>query len=75
MRGLDTNVLARFLLRDDEAQFRCADRFVAQAADDGAALRFDVVVLCEFVWVLRAACSATVTFDRKLHASAGFAAI
>lgn len=54
MRGLDTDVLARFLLRDDEAQFRRAERVVDAAAAGGEALRLDVMVLCELVWVLRA---------------------
>lgn len=53
MRGLDTNVIARFLLRDDAAQFRRAERLVAALAADGEAIHLDVIVLCELVWVLR----------------------
>ncbi|QQR72174.1 MAG: type II toxin-antitoxin system VapC family toxin [Holophagales bacterium] len=53
MRGLDTNVLARFLLRDDAAQFRRAERLVAALATDGEAIHLDVIVLCELAWVLR----------------------
>ena len=53
MRGLDTNVLVRFLVRDDEAQFQRAARLIDElsAADEEA--RLDLIVLCELVWVLR----------------------
>lgn len=50
MTGLDTNVLLRYLLRDDAAQATRADREIERAE------RFliDVIVLCELVWVLDA---------------------
>lgn len=53
MRGLDANVLVRFLLRDDEAQFRRAAKILEtlSRADEGA--RIDSIVLCELVWVLK----------------------
>lgn len=52
MIGLDTNVLLRFLIRDDPAQTRRADRLVAEecSADDPAYV--NRVALCELVWVL-----------------------
>jgi predicted nucleic-acid-binding protein len=46
--GLDTNVLARFLLDDDAAQSARARR----AIQDGDAFYVDSAVLCELVWVL-----------------------
>lgn len=48
MTGLDTNVLARFLLDDDAAQSARA----RQAIKDGDAFYVDSAVLCELVWVL-----------------------
>lgn len=52
MIALDTNVLLRFLLRDDEAQFTTVHRVVRQARRDGVALYVADVVLCEVAWVL-----------------------
>jgi predicted nucleic-acid-binding protein len=48
--GLDTNVLLRYLLRDDPGQAARADRELER--DE----RFlvDAIVLCELVWVLEA---------------------
>jgi predicted nucleic-acid-binding protein len=48
--GLDTNVLARYLVRDDAAQAARADREI----EGGERLLFDGIVLCELVWVLEA---------------------
>ena len=50
MIGLDTNVLVRYLVRDDAAQAARADRELER--DE----RFfiDSIVLCELVWVLEA---------------------
>ena len=53
MKGLDTNVLVRFLTRDDAAQAGHAERKIAALARRGEAMRIDIVVLCELVWVLR----------------------
>ena len=52
MRGLDTNVLLRLLLRDDEAQANAADRFVETACSAEAPCLINRVVLVEAVWVL-----------------------
>lgn len=48
MTGLDTNVLLRYVLRDDPAQAARADRELERKE------RFliDGIVLCELVWVL-----------------------
>ena len=55
MIGLDTNVLVRYVTQDDAGQARRVDAVVERAIDNRTALHIDDVVLCEFVWVLRAA--------------------
>lgn len=55
MKGIDTNVLARYLTQDDAAQARAVDELIRKSADEGESLHIDDVVLCELVWVLRAA--------------------
>ncbi len=52
MTALDTNVLLRFLVGDDEAQSQRAHLLVAQAVAAGESLFVSEVVLCEVVWVL-----------------------
>lgn len=54
MKGVDTNVLVRFLVRDDERQYRRAAAALAALAEAGEEIRIDSIVLCELVWVLRA---------------------
>jgi predicted nucleic-acid-binding protein len=53
--GVDTNVLVRYLTQDDAAQARKVDALVAAAIEGGDRLHVDDIVLCEVVWVLRAA--------------------
>lgn len=53
MKGLDTNVLVRFLVRDDEAQWEIADRYINQAFQANETCLINNVVLCEVLWVLR----------------------
>jgi predicted nucleic-acid-binding protein len=52
MRGVDTNVLVRFLVRDDPEQARKAAEFlmVECSAEDPGLVNH--IVLCELVWVL-----------------------
>ena len=57
MIALDTNVIARYLLRDDPAQFRQAAETI-EAAVDGDGCFLPLVVLCELVWVLRSCVKA-----------------
>jgi predicted nucleic-acid-binding protein len=52
MIALDTNVLVRFLVEDDESQTAKATALFEQAIADGTALFISDVVLCETVWVL-----------------------
>jgi predicted nucleic-acid-binding protein len=53
MIGLDTNVLVRYLTRDDPAQYAKAAGFIAAATDRGEQFVVNTGVLCELVWVLR----------------------
>lgn len=55
MRGLDTNVLVRYLTQDNAGQARAVEALVAEALAEGERLHVDDVVLCELVWVLRGA--------------------
>jgi predicted nucleic-acid-binding protein len=51
--AIDTNVLVRLVVADDEAQLAIVRRLIDRAAADGARLHVPTVVLCETVWVLR----------------------
>jgi predicted nucleic-acid-binding protein len=53
VKGVDTNVLVRYLVKDDAAQYRAAAAFFERGGEPGA-VRVDAIVLCELVWVLRA---------------------
>jgi predicted nucleic-acid-binding protein len=47
--GLDTNVLVRYLTRDDESQWQQASEVI----ESGQLCFIANIVLCELVWVLR----------------------
>lgn len=53
MNGLDTNVLLRLLLRDDDVQSAAADRFVRTASSAEDPCLINRIVLVEAVWVLQ----------------------
>ncbi len=53
MIGLDTNVLVRYLTRDDEAQWRIATDLISGTVEAGETCLINNIVLCELVWVLR----------------------
>ena len=53
MIGLDTNVLVRFLVRDDEEQFERARKLVRRQVQDGQPVHVSLLVLLETEWVLR----------------------
>lgn len=55
MRGLDTNVLVRYLTRDDEAQWHQAEQYINAALEADETCFISTIVLCEVVWVLRSA--------------------
>jgi predicted nucleic-acid-binding protein len=54
MIGLDTNVLARYFVRDDAAQHQRAARLIERECRPDAPGRIALVTLCELVWVLTA---------------------
>jgi predicted nucleic-acid-binding protein len=51
--ALDTNVLVRLLVRDDEAQFEAVKRLVDKSAGEDAPILILLCVLMETEWVLR----------------------
>jgi predicted nucleic-acid-binding protein len=51
--ALDTNVLVRLLVRDDEVQFKAAKRLVDQAASADQPILIVLCALLETEWVLR----------------------
>ena len=53
MIGIDTNVLVRFLVRDDQAQFERARRLIKRETQSGEPVLISLVVLLETEWVLR----------------------
>jgi predicted nucleic-acid-binding protein len=52
MKGVDTNILVRYITRDDPGQERAASRFLDLARTRGEPIFVNVIVLCELVWVL-----------------------
>jgi len=52
MIALDTNVLVRFLVEDDEKQSQKATRLIRNAQKRGEPLFISDIVMCEVVWVL-----------------------
>jgi predicted nucleic-acid-binding protein len=57
--ALDTNVLVRYLLLDDETQSPRAAALINGSAARGEKMFVSHVVLCEVTWVLRTAASLT----------------
>lgn len=55
MKGVDTNVLVRYLTGDDPGQSASAVRVIDDALDHGELLFVSAVVMCELVWVLETA--------------------
>jgi predicted nucleic-acid-binding protein len=55
MIGLDSNVLVRFLVKDDEKQSRKAKKLIEGVVAQGEQLFISDVVMCETVWVLSSA--------------------
>jgi len=52
--GLDTNILVRFLTRDDPNQAARSRRAIERAAREQISCCISAIVLCELVWVLKA---------------------
>ena len=55
MKGLDTNVLVRYIVQDDKTQSRAASSFIRNASLTGESFFINCIVLCELVWVLESA--------------------
>jgi len=53
MLGVDTNVLVRFLVRDDEVQFEKARKLIKREVAAGRRVFVSQLVLLETEWVLR----------------------
>jgi predicted nucleic-acid-binding protein len=53
MLGLDTNVLIRFLVADDLAQFERAQRLIRRESSNSEPVFISLLVLLETEWVLR----------------------
>ncbi len=52
MIGLDTNVVIRYLVQDDEAQAKKATQFIEQSLSTDSPGYINHIVLCEIGWVL-----------------------
>ena len=53
MLGVDTNVLVRFLTRDDQSQYDKARRLIDREVAKGEPVLVSLLVLLETEWVLR----------------------
>jgi predicted nucleic-acid-binding protein len=53
MLGVDTNVLVRFLVRDDQPQYEKARRLIDREVAKGEPVMVNLLVLLETEWVLR----------------------
>lgn len=53
MLGIDTNVLVRYLVKDDEAQFEKAQKLIKREVAAGRRVFIGQLVLLETEWVLR----------------------
>lgn len=53
MPALDTNILVRFIVQDDAAQFAAAKRLISRCVAEGSTLFMPVTVTIELEWVLR----------------------
>jgi predicted nucleic-acid-binding protein len=53
MAALDTNVLVRFLVKDDAKQYALAERLIRSALRAGQSLFVPVTVFLELEWALR----------------------
>jgi predicted nucleic-acid-binding protein len=61
MLGIDTNVLVRFLVRDDQTQFEKARKLLKREVSNGRRVFINQLVLLEAEWVLRSRYGLTKT--------------
>jgi predicted nucleic-acid-binding protein len=59
MTGIDTNVLVRYITRDDPEQYRAAKSFLESDCTQEEPGYVNVIVLCELAWVLDGVHDAT----------------
>ena len=52
MIGLDTNLLIRYLTKDDTSQYTKVKRLIEEAVERDERLLINCAVLCEVTWVL-----------------------
>src|SRR5579862_8149939 len=52
VKGIDTNILVRYLIQDDLAQLRIASRFIEHDCSEQEPGFVNQIVLAELVWVL-----------------------
>lgn len=55
MIGLDTNIMVRYLVKDDPVQAKKASSFMRSHARKGEMFFLNSIVFCELVWVLETA--------------------
>lgn len=55
MKGLDTNVLIRYIVQDDPVQSKVATQFIERECTIETPGFINGVVICELVWVLESA--------------------
>ena len=55
MKGIDTNILVRYLVKDDKKQADMASAYIQKITTAGELCFINIVVLCELVWVLESA--------------------
>ncbi len=55
MKGLDTNVLVRYLVQDAPEQGEQAAAYIREIKASGETCFINNIVLCELVWVLKSA--------------------
>ena len=53
MASLDTNILVRYLVKDDELQFALAEKLIQAVLQAGQKLYIPITVTLELEWVLR----------------------
>ncbi len=57
MKGLDTNILLRYLVQDDEERSHAASLYIKKHCTREQPAFINRIVLCELVWVLETAYS------------------
>jgi len=55
VKGLDTNILVRYITQDDPEQSAVANEVIERFAEDKERFAIQPVVLCEMAWVLESA--------------------